>query len=70
MPRRANSSCVAGWNPAGALQLSSARRLQPGGMKSHAVRMDGAGIPGASGDEKLHAVPMRAGFAKLPGVVP
>jgi hypothetical protein len=27
-------------------------------------------MPGESGDEKLHGDPTRAGFAKLPGVVP
>jgi hypothetical protein len=27
-------------------------------------------MPGASGEEKAHAVPTRAALAKLPGVVP
>jgi hypothetical protein len=45
-------------------------RVQSGGMKSHAVRGEGGGMPGVSGELKLCAPPTCGAFAKLPGVVP
>lgn len=39
-------------------------------MKSHAVREDGAGMPGVSGDEYVSGPPTSGARAKLPGVVP
>jgi hypothetical protein len=43
---------------------------QSGGMKSQAVLSLGAGMPGASGDEKVRGVPTAPRLAKLPGDVP
>jgi len=39
-------------------------------LKSHAVREDGAGMPGVSGDEYVSGPPTSGARAKLPGVVP
>jgi hypothetical protein len=39
-------------------------------MKSHAVRGDGGGMPGVSGELNARGCPTSGGFAKLPGVVP
>ena len=39
-------------------------------MKSQAVKAEGWGIPGVSGELKLCLPPISGGFAKLPGVVP
>ncbi|GJM20754.1 MAG: hypothetical protein DHS20C15_06690 [Planctomycetota bacterium] len=39
-------------------------------MKSHAVLSLGCGMPGVSGELKVHGVPTRGPFAKLPGEVP
>ena len=39
-------------------------------MKSHAVRGDGGGMPGVSGELNARGRPSCGGFAKLPGVVP
>jgi hypothetical protein len=57
-------------NPSGGCQLPSASWRQSTGMKSHALRGDGGGMPGVSGELNVRAVPTRGGFAKLPGVVP
>jgi hypothetical protein len=59
-----------GCHAPGRARSVASRQVQSGGMKSHAVRSLGAGMPGASGDEKLHGVPMRPRWAKLPGEVP
>ena len=70
-PSRANSSCVEGSKPAGAVAKPvAALRCQPRGRKSHAVFSDGAGIPGVSGELNVSAPPSCGAFAKLPGVVP
>jgi hypothetical protein len=39
-------------------------------MKSQAVLVDGAGMPGASGDANVYGVPTAPLRAKLPGEVP
>jgi hypothetical protein len=39
-------------------------------MKSHAVLVLGAGMPGVSGEEKVRGRPMAGGLANEPGVVP
>jgi hypothetical protein len=41
-----------------------------GAAKSMAVRCDGSGIPGVSGELNVYGVPTPALLAKLPGVVP
>ena len=69
-PSRACSSCVTGTVPSGARQVPSAFRDQSGGMKSQAVRGDGGGMPGVSGELNASGRPNSGGFAKLPGVVP
>ena len=70
VPSRACSSWVTGTKPSGAHQLPSARRDQSRGMKSQAVRSDGGGMPGVSGELNASGRPSCGGFAKLPGVVP
>ena len=40
----------------------------PWGRKSHAVLVEGAGMPGVSGEEKVYGPPMSALCAKEPGV--
>jgi hypothetical protein len=35
-----------------------------------AVTVDGAGIPGVSGDENVNGPPISGGSARLPGLVP
>ena len=68
-PRRACSSWVTGTKPAGGVQRPPSRR-QSAGMKSQALCVEGAGMPGASGELKLQGVPTAGGRAKLPGFVP
>ena len=69
-PSLACSSCVTGSKPSGAVQLPSAERFQPGGMKSQALRSETGGIPGVSGELNARGPPICGGRAKLPGVVP
>ncbi len=70
LPSRACSSCVIGTKPSGGCQLPSANCSQSRGMKSHAVRGEGGGIPGVSGELNASGLPTSGAFAKLPGVVP
>src|SRR5580704_2335302 len=82
VPSLACSNWVTGEKPAGGTQASDdsysdsnpGLRTQPAGMNSQAVFIDGAGMPGVSGDENVNrpAAPaaMRLGAAKLAGLVP